>query len=48
MPADSDSSDDQDYVPTAKELKQAEPSNRQVSSEDEQLTGIALLKEKKR
>ena len=58
MPAkhsDSDSSgssDDQDYVPTAKELKQAEEPDtkkrREASSDDEQLTGVALLKEKKR
>jgi hypothetical protein len=46
-----DSSSDDEYVPTAKELRQAEETGPKVksglSSEDE-LTGIALLKAKKR
>ena len=43
---DCSSSDDEDYVPTAKELKEAE-TNDQKETENE-LTGVALLKDLKR
>lgn len=39
----SDSEDDQDYVPTAKELKQA--GVEEIVKEDKPLTGLALVKE---
>lgn len=44
---DEDSSEDADYVPTVKELKQAgvEPDVKPVEKE---LTGIALIKEKRK
>ena len=46
--ADYDSEDDQDYVPTAKELQKAGVSFPDEPKEDKQLTGIALVRDLKR
>lgn len=45
---DSDSSEDDDYVPTAKDLKQAGVSDPDEPVAEKQLTGIALVKDQKR
>ena len=42
------SSDDEDYVPTHKDLKKAGVADSIQEEHEQELTGIALIKEKKR